>query len=98
MFWIILGGTLLALFYILIFSLCKASKQADKAMELNLRQMSSEYEDEIDTILFEELFNETAHQGTKIPHNEIETRDDFSLLPKWAYHKAFQRKLLRFGI
>ena len=52
MFWIILGGTLLALIYILIFSLCKASKQADKAMELNLRQMSSEYEDEIGAISF----------------------------------------------
>ena len=82
MFWIILGGILLALFYLLIFSLCKAAKLADRAIELNLREMRSEHEDGIDNILFEELFDETTHQGSKIRDNGIETCHDFVSLTK----------------
>ena len=77
MFWIILGGTLLALFYLFIFSLFRAAKQADRAIEINLKQMSFEYEDGIDNILFEEPFNDRTHQMSKISHNEIEECDDF---------------------
>jgi len=43
MFWIIVGGTLLAFFYLLAFSLCKIASQADRAIELFLRAIVVEY-------------------------------------------------------
>jgi len=42
MFWIIVGGILLAFFYLLTFSLCRIASQADRAIELIFKSYSWE--------------------------------------------------------
>ena len=70
MFWIITGGTLLAFFYLFIFSLCKAAQKADRVIELNLQEMESKSTEEIDKVLFKDLLNESIHEVVKITENE----------------------------
>ncbi len=64
MLWIIVGGTLLAFFYLLTFSLCKISSQADRAIELNIQKLELENTVKIVKTSPENPTRNTTRKGT----------------------------------